>query len=248
MTEPALSPKRHITNSVNGLSTDKFRPGHQSTRARSAVKSGSAGLQCGRRLRRLESEQLVAIYPRRGIFATDINITDHALLRMSAVISRGWRRSRGLNAPRPKTVGRWATFATVSRILTCRLEDFMGLDREVHSALYRSTGNCYLEKTLGQYYNLASRIWTAFLSRIDVAEHLANHRALLDAVLKGDGKNRVISLWRTSTSSRRPYSASSSKSWAACGCPPQTIENELEAHLGQPGGAADDRSVRRAQA
>ena len=64
----------------------------------------------------------------------------------------------------------------------------MGLDREVHSALYRSTGNSYLEKTLGQYYNLASRIWTAFLSRIDVAEHLANHRALLDAVLKGDGK------------------------------------------------------------
>ena len=63
----------------------------------------------------------------------------------------------------------------------------MGLDTQIHRTLFRCTHNKYLEATLGQYYNLALRIWGLFFDRLpDVTEHITEHAELLNAIITGD--------------------------------------------------------------
>jgi DNA-binding GntR family transcriptional regulator len=138
-------------------------------------------------IKRLEAERLVVIYPRRGTFASEINITDHALLADVR------RQLEGLAATRAAERASEADRAVVRELLG-RLDhpgsdtsELIRLDAEVHSAIYACTRNHYLQSTLGQYYNLARRIWRVFLDRVDLAEHLASHKALLEAILAGDG-------------------------------------------------------------
>jgi DNA-binding GntR family transcriptional regulator len=137
-------------------------------------------------IKRLESERLVVVYPRRGTFASEVNITDHALLADVR------RQLEGLGAQRAAERATDEDLAEAERLLarlrgiTAGSADLMGIDREVHASLYRWTRNSYLEATLGQYYNLATRIWTAFLSEVDVVAHLASHVDLLEAVRARD--------------------------------------------------------------
>ena len=63
----------------------------------------------------------------------------------------------------------------------------MEVDARVHRTLYRCTHNPYLQATLDQHYNLALRIWCLFFERLtDVSSHVAEHAALLDAVVRGE--------------------------------------------------------------
>ncbi|SDW41992.1 DNA-binding transcriptional regulator, GntR family [Saccharopolyspora shandongensis] len=138
-------------------------------------------------VKRLEAESLVAIYPRRGSFVTEVNITDHAL------IADVRRRLEGHAARR---AAERATEAERSELDELRaLADDLGgeqavimdVDSRVHRTIYRCTHNRYLEGTLGQYYNLALRIWHLFFDRLpDVSEHVEEHAELLKAVIAAD--------------------------------------------------------------
>ncbi|MER7079535.1 transcriptional regulator, GntR family [Saccharopolyspora kobensis] len=138
-------------------------------------------------VKRLESESLVAIYPRRGTFVTEVNITDHAL------IADVRRRLEGHAARRAAERATDAERAELDE-LRALVEDLSGdqpvimdVDARVHRTIYRCTHNRYLESTLGQYYNLALRIWHLFFDRLpNVAEHVGEHAALLEAIVAGD--------------------------------------------------------------
>ncbi|MGW1679317.1 GntR family transcriptional regulator [Saccharopolyspora sp. NPDC002376] len=138
-------------------------------------------------IKRLEAESLVAIYPRRGTFVTEVNITDHAL------IADVRRRLEGHAARR---AAERATDAERSELDELRVlaEDLggdqsviMDVDARVHRTIYRCTHNRYLEGTLGQYYNLALRIWHLFFDRLpNVSDHVAEHTELLKAIIAAD--------------------------------------------------------------
>ena len=113
-------------------------------------------------IKRLALENLVTVFPRRGTFAVEINITDlahisdvraqlegHAAYRaaerlteahgieLAALLeelghSAGERRRRGADGAK---------------------------DTRVHRFIYRCAGNPYMEETLARYYNLSLRIW-----------------------------------------------------------------------------------------
>ncbi|SFB43164.1 DNA-binding transcriptional regulator, GntR family [Amycolatopsis marina] len=138
-------------------------------------------------IKRLESEDLVAIYPRRGTFAADINITDHGLIAevrrqleaqgARSAADRATRRQREMLGALGERIGQQRDDETMMR-----------LDTEIHRAIYHATGNRYLESSLNHYYNLALRIWYLFLPRLGgMATHLADHEALLQAIIGGDG-------------------------------------------------------------
>jgi DNA-binding GntR family transcriptional regulator len=190
-------------------------------------------------IKRLEAEHLVVVYPRRGTFATEIDISDHALVAdvrrhlesmaaeraasyhtradeealsalrseigaatavssaatgsssaasSSAAVSsaatgtgRGGRGVGARGAPGGPAAGRGA-------VGPAERDALMALDARLHQAVYRATRNPYLEATLGQYYNLALRLWYVFMDRLDdVAGHVGGHAALIDALLAGDG-------------------------------------------------------------
>ena len=65
----------------------------------------------------------------------------------------------------------------------------MGLDMQVHRAIYAATHNPFLEATLVHYDNLATRIWCLFLDRLPgLAGHVGEHGPLLRAIIAADWK------------------------------------------------------------
>ncbi|WP_205669328.1 GntR family transcriptional regulator [Amycolatopsis suaedae] len=139
-------------------------------------------------IKRLESEDLVVIYPRRGTFAAEINITDHGLI---AEVRRNLEGQAARSAAGRATAEQRAELTgLVEQIgMLSADESMMRLDTTIHRAIYRSAGNRYLESTLNHYYNLTLRIWYLFLPRLPaMAEHLAEHIPLLHAIVDGEAE------------------------------------------------------------
>ncbi|ASU78314.1 GntR family transcriptional regulator [Actinopolyspora erythraea] len=138
-------------------------------------------------VKRLAAESLVAIYPRRGTFVTEVNITDHALI---ADVRRRLEGHAARRAAERATEAERTELAELVELVERVPEEpdsVMDVDARVHRALYRCTHNGYLESTLGQYYNLALRIWGLFFDRLnDVTSHVTEHTELLKAVIAAD--------------------------------------------------------------
>lgn len=138
-------------------------------------------------VKRLESESLIVIYPRRGSFVTEVNITDHALI---ADVRRQLEGHAARRAAERATSLERAELDQLRRIVEdIRPEQapIMDVDARVHRTIYQYTHNRYLEATLGQYYNLALRIWCLFFDRLpDITTHVTEHDDLLKAVIAGD--------------------------------------------------------------
>ena len=141
-------------------------------------------------LKRLENDRLVVAYPRRGTFATGVDITDLAhineiRLQLEPLAAR--RAAQHATAgQRGEMQGLIARFESADDLPADRT-DVMRLDLTVHRAMYRATGNPHLEDVLIRYHNLATRIFCLFLERLpDVAEHVNEHAAMLSAIVAGE--------------------------------------------------------------
>jgi len=143
-------------------------------------------------LKRLEHERLVVAFPRRGTFATEINVTDLAhIFEVRAVIEPAAAASAARHATRADRAEFQALDTELASAATAGLAgqpgELMTLDMRIHRAIYAATHNPYLEDTLVRYGNLATRIWCLFLDRLPgMAAHVEEHRALLQALADGD--------------------------------------------------------------
>ncbi|WP_298592176.1 GntR family transcriptional regulator [uncultured Kocuria sp.] len=162
-------------------------PGSPLNEARLSEDLGVGRTPLREALKRLESEHLVVTYPRRGTFATTVDIT--ALSEISQVREVLEPLAARLAAERHGGAAR----ERLER-LRGQLEDPAAGDREdtlrwdvaIHRAVYAAAGNAHLETTLTRYGNLATRIWCVAADRIpQLQEHISVHTALLTAVLEG---------------------------------------------------------------
>jgi DNA-binding GntR family transcriptional regulator len=142
-------------------------------------------------LKRLEGDRLVVSYPRRGTFATGLDLADLAhVSEIRVQLEPLAARRAAERAPR-------ATRAELDE-LAARIEamDFGRIDRtelmrwdvSVHRAIYRAASNPHLEDVLIRYDNLATRIHCMFLDRLSTTDMqvVAEHVALLRAIAAGD--------------------------------------------------------------
>jgi DNA-binding GntR family transcriptional regulator len=145
-------------------------------------------------LKRLELERLVVTYPRRGTFATEINVTD---LTYISEIREQLEPAAAAGAARRATGADRAGFRALAGELAAELaggagrgerpDELMTLDMRIHRAVYAATRNPYLEDTLIRYGNLATRIWCLFLDRLEgMAAHVGEHTELLAALTAAD--------------------------------------------------------------
>jgi DNA-binding GntR family transcriptional regulator len=135
-------------------------------------------------LRRLAQEQLVEVFPRRGMFVTGVDVRD--LARISEVREVLEPEAARLAAERATEAERDELIALSDEI--GRTGDLMALDERVHRAVYRAAHNDLLETTLGQYYVLALRIWMIALDRAhELEEAVEAHRDVLQAIALGNG-------------------------------------------------------------
>lgn len=145
-------------------------------------------------LKRLESERLVVSYPRRGTFATEVQITD--LGHLTEVRQRLEPLAASCAARRAGTQHKVALTALLDELGAADATDvdqLIRLDLRLHRAIYAATQNPYLEDTLVRYDNLATRIWCLFLDRLpSLAGHVGEHGPLVRAVLAGDEDHAAL--------------------------------------------------------
>jgi DNA-binding GntR family transcriptional regulator len=142
-------------------------------------------------LRRLSQEQLVEVFPRRGMFVTGVDVRD--LARISEVRAALEPEAARLAAERATDEERDELAALGDQI--ARGEDLMGLDERIHRAIYAAAHNHLLEKTLGEYYVLALRIWMIALGQTeDLEDAVEAHRGLIEAIVVGNGERAARSM------------------------------------------------------
>jgi DNA-binding GntR family transcriptional regulator len=137
-------------------------------------------------IKRLALENLISVYPRRGTFVTEINITDLAHISDVRVQLEGHAAYRA--AQRLTPAERRELDDLLERVM--RPEgDLMSLDAQVHRFIYRCAGNPYLRDTLERYLNLSLRIWYLVLARLPhLFERVLEHRDLLQAIRDGQAE------------------------------------------------------------
>lgn len=167
----------------------EIRPGAPINDEQLARELGHGRTPVREALKHLERERLVVAYPRRGTFATEVNITD--LGHISEVRQQLEPIAAAAAARRATAADRAALGSLAAKLRSTGRKsvstDLMRLDMQVHRAVYAATHNPYLEDTLIRYDNLATRIWCLFLDRLtELAGHVGEHGALLRAIIDAD--------------------------------------------------------------
>lgn len=168
----------------------EIRPGEPINEDRLRAELGVGRTPIREALKRLEQERLVVAFPRRGTFATDVNISD--LAHISEVRRTLEPLAAAAAAERATADDRAALTELRSSLDTAPSgsnTELLRADVGVHRAIYRCVHNPFLQDTLVNYDNLATRIWCVFLPRLSgMAGHVDEHVPLLTAIIEGDAK------------------------------------------------------------
>ncbi len=168
----------------------EIRPGAPINEDQLAQSLGVGRTPVREALKRLQYERLITTFPRRGTFATEVNITD--LAHISEVRQELEPLAAAQAARRATAVDRAALTALLRELESVDsgrrdAAELMRLDLQVHRAIYAATHNPYLEDTLVRHDNLATRIWCLFVERMaDMAGHIEEHGPLIEAIVDGD--------------------------------------------------------------
>ena len=187
---PSLADRAYVAIQDRLIMLD-IRPNETLVEGELAARLGVGRTPVREALKRLEADRLVVSFPRRGTFATGVDVADLRHISQIRV---------NLEPVAARTAAESASAAVRSRLFelaeqTGALDvddiernDLMRWDMRVHRAIYRAAENPHLEDVLVRYDNLATRIFCLFLERIPtVARHVAEHADLLRAIASGDG-------------------------------------------------------------
>lgn len=139
-------------------------------------------------VKRLESDRMLTVYPRRGTIIADVNIRD-----LKAISDA----RRVLEAFAARRAAELATDEDRQRLKECLRElaataeesnrTSIHLDEQIHRIVYAVMRNSYVEATLIQYFSLSQRMWNFVLAGLaPISGHVREHEALLQAIIDGD--------------------------------------------------------------
>lgn len=178
-------------------------PGEPLQEARLAEDLGVGRTPLREALKHLELDHLVVTYPRRGTFATNVDITAlaaitqvRAALEPVAVRAASANQDPSARAALEEAARSLATLEAAAdssgsgtdRAKAPDPRRALQVDVDVHRAIYRACGNLYLAETLLRLDNLSTRIWCVAMHRLPgLTSHVTELRKLLGAILDGDG-------------------------------------------------------------
>lgn len=168
----------------------EIKPGAPINDGQLAAELGVGRTPVREAIKRLEVDHLVVSYPRRGTFATIVDITELAdVSDIRELLEPLAARRAATNASADMRAELREVARTISGIGATPRDkrELMRYDLTVHRLIYRAAGNPHLEDTLIRYDNLATRIWCLVLDKLpSVAGHITEHVGLLEAVADGD--------------------------------------------------------------
>ena len=176
-------------------------PGDPLQEARLAEELGVGRTPLREALKHLELDHLVVTYPRRGTFATNVDITAlAAITQVRAALEPVAVRAASANQDPSARAALEEAARSLEPLEADADVDGPGradppdprralqVDVEVHRAIYRACGNLYLAEPLLRLDNLSTRIWCVAMHRLPgLTSHVTELRELLEAILGGDG-------------------------------------------------------------
>ncbi|MDX1612801.1 MAG: GntR family transcriptional regulator [Candidatus Promineifilaceae bacterium] len=138
-------------------------------------------------LKRLSLEKLVVIVPRRGMFVTDIGISDlqqlfEVRLALESLAARLAARRGGAH--------QWQRMAAALEGLTADSpsnEALIEMDKTCHELIYEAADNQFLRDTCVTHYALSLRLWHYFLRKMGAMRGaVIEHVYILEALRAGD--------------------------------------------------------------
>ncbi|MDQ4490948.1 GntR family transcriptional regulator [Sinomonas sp. ASV486] len=139
-------------------------------------------------LKRLEVDHLVVSYPRRGTFATAVDITELADVSEIREQLEPLAARRAARDASPAMRERLRETADAIEALAEPIDqrELMRYDITVHRLIYAAAGNPHLTDALIRYDNLATRIWCLVLDKVpSVAGHIQEHAEMLRTIADG---------------------------------------------------------------
>jgi DNA-binding GntR family transcriptional regulator len=135
-------------------------------------------------LKQLQSENLVVVAPRRGMFVADVAITDLQQVYEVRVELESLGARLAAERISPEQLTEFGhLIAECKRADHCDKRLFLSLDRRFHHLLAASTGNKFLCGEIEKFYNLSLRIWYLAFNRIQTEDiDIAAHIEILDAI------------------------------------------------------------------
>lgn len=195
--EPAGSPELSLADRAYQHLRDRLimleiRPGEAINEGQLSVELGVGRTPVREALKRLEGDHLVVSYPRRGTFATVVDITELADVSDVRELLEPLAARRAAANASTEMRGQLRQVAEAISAIDTRPDDkrdLMRYDLTVHRLIYRAAGNPHLEDTLVRFDNLATRIWCLVLDKVpSVKGHITEHVKLLEAVADGDAE------------------------------------------------------------
>jgi DNA-binding GntR family transcriptional regulator len=174
-----------------------IRPGEPINDVVLAAELGVGRTPVREAVKRLETDHLVVSYPRRGTFASVVDVPElgaisdiRQLLEPHAARRAAENATPALRSEMREIAARIQNLEVVAGDRT----SFINEDMAIHKLIYRATGNPHLEDVLIRYDNLATRIWCLVIDKLpDLAEHIRDHSLLLETIAAGEA-DRAASL------------------------------------------------------
>jgi len=168
-----------------------IRPGEPINDVVLAAELGVGRTPVREAVKRLETDHLVVSYPRRGTFATVVDVTELGAISDIRQLLEPHAARRAAENATPAMRSEMREIAARIQKLEVVAGDrtsFINEDMAIHKLIYRATGNAHLEDVLIRYDNLATRIWCLVIDKLPhLAEHIREHSLLLETIAAGDG-------------------------------------------------------------
>jgi DNA-binding GntR family transcriptional regulator len=140
-------------------------------------------------LQRLALEKLVDIVPRRGMFVTDIGITDLQRLFEVRMVLESMAARLAAQRGRPE---QWQRMEEALNRIDADEDEMdnellIAIDEACHEIMYEAADNEFLYDALSGMYALSLRLWYFSLAKIGrMHSTVLEHRDILDALQSGD--------------------------------------------------------------
>lgn len=141
-------------------------------------------------IKQLETENLVLVTPRRGMFVSEITVTDLSKIFEVRVELESLAARLATSRITSKQLSELKHLAEKYQKLTIGDKEMLiSLDQQFHFLIAKASHNQFLRKELEYYYYLSLRIWYLAINStqpqdIDVDSHIK----ILDAIKSGDAQ------------------------------------------------------------
>jgi DNA-binding GntR family transcriptional regulator len=135
-------------------------------------------------LRLLQAEQLVDTIPRRGMFVTNVSITDLQQIAEVRIELEGLSARLAAQRATPEEIARLEEHLDESE----RLPDqdprvVIHTDRRLHIWIAEASHNDYLVSEVDRYYTLSLRLWHLALARVQTTDlNVDVHRKVIESI------------------------------------------------------------------